>query len=285
MRSVDQVTVVSVAYESAGILPAMLASVPMGTAVVVVDNGSSDIAALRALCARTGATLVENGRNLGFGAACNRGAARATTEFLLFLNPDAILTPEAIDSLVAAAARYPRASAFNPRLQNAVGKISFKRSSRLMPRSENMPRGLPPSDTEVTVLSGAALFVRKADFDAVGGFDEQIFLYHEDDDISRRLRRDRGPLMVIPDAVVEHALGESSPPSDRITAFKAWHMARSGVYAERKHNRPIPLARAIFFAVKNLFALDMLVSSHRRTKNWAYLKGVLSCVGDGGVSK
>ena len=151
-------TIVTVAYNSTEVLPAMLASVPAGVPVVLVDNGSADLAELRALAVRTGARLVENGRNLGFGPACNVGAALADTEFILFLNPDTILTPEAIARLEAAMDRHPAASAANPRLTDGAGRPYFKRRSVLLPRSEWLARGWPDADRQVPVLSGAALF-------------------------------------------------------------------------------------------------------------------------------
>lgn len=280
-----QVTVVSVSYNSMAVLPAMLASLPKDTPVVIVDNASAQTADLVALCAAHGAKLIHNPVNAGFGAACNLGAAQAATEFLLFLNPDATLMPDTLDQLVAAARRYPAASAMNPRIAEEDGSAAFHRSSRLMPRAERMPRGWPAADTEVTVLTGAALFVRRADFEAVGGFDPKIFLYHEDDDLSRRLRAERGSIMFIREALVQHRGGESSPRDAEISALKAYHMARSRVYATRKHGRPMPFASALFSATKDLLALDMLWSPRRRAKNWAYFKGVLSTLRDGGVSK
>jgi N-acetylglucosaminyl-diphospho-decaprenol L-rhamnosyltransferase len=280
-----RVTIVTVSYNSLAVLPEMLQSVPDGSKVVVVDNASTDQTALINLCKKHAARLVSNTRNLGFGYACNLGAQHADTEFLLFLNPDATLAPDTLDQLIAAAERYPRASAMNPRIAEPDGSAVFHRSSRLMPRAERMPRGWPPADREVTVLSGAALFVRRADFELVSGFDPKIFLYFEDDDLSRRLRSERGPIMFIRDAFVQHRGGESTPREPSVAALKAYHMARSCVYATRKHGRPFPFATALFSATKNLLALDLLWSPHRRAKNWAFFKGVLSSFRDGGVSK
>lgn len=260
----------------------MLASLPARVPVVVVDNASDDPAPLEALCDRYCAPLIRNSVNLGFGAACNQGAAIATTEFLFFLNPDASLYPDTLSHLVAAARRYPTASAMNPRIAKADGSASFQHRSRLMPRSERMPRGWPAEDREVTVLSGAALFVRRSDFEAVGGFDPKIFLYHEDDDLSRRLLRHRGPIMYIRDAFVRHLGGRSSERSPAIAALKSWHLARSRIYAKRKHGRPMPFVTGLLSAIPALFAPDMLVSPRRRAKNWAFLRGVLSTLRDGG---
>ncbi|MBM4111369.1 MAG: glycosyltransferase family 2 protein [Phycisphaerae bacterium] len=273
---VPPVSVITVAYNSSTIIGPMLHSVPAGVECIVVDNASNDTKALRQICTTTGAQLIESDRNLGFGAACNRGAAAAHGELLLFLNPDAILTPGALEQLIAAAERHPEASAMNPRIKEHDGSPFFMRKSYLMPRSRWMPRGWPDQDQEVTVLSGAAMMVRTPAFQAIGGFDEQLFLYHEDDDLSIRLHRECGPLMFVRDAVVEHGGGASSGDAASISAFKAWHMGRSRVYGARKHGRPFAATRAIAHALIQLFSPALLWSRRKRAKQVAYLRGCLS---------
>lgn len=270
------VTVVTVSFNSLAVLPVMLASLPNGVRTILVDNASADTAALQALADGHGAHLILNHENQGFGFACNQGAALATTEFLLFLNPDAALQPGAIDALLAAMDRFPQASAMNPRILEADGSPHFKRRSPLMPRGEWMDRNAPDADCEVTVLTGAALFVRRAAFEQVGGFDEAIFLYHEDDDLSRRLRAKVGPLMNIPQAVVRHLSGHSSPRSPEVAALKAWHMGRSLVYATRQHGRPSPFASALLLASLQMLSPAILLSRRKRAKQLAFLRGVWS---------
>ncbi|OIQ71877.1 N-acetylglucosaminyl-diphospho-decaprenol L-rhamnosyltransferase [mine drainage metagenome] len=278
-----RVTIISVTFNSMAVLPAMLASVPAGAQVVIVDNSTTQAAETAALADRHGARLIANAKNLGFGVACNQGAAVADTEFLLFLNPDATLAPDTLIELVAAAERFPRASAMNPRIAEADGSASFKRHSHLMRRAERMARGWPTSDTEVTVLSGAALFVRRVDFEAVGGFDPAIFLYHEDDDLSRRLRAERGPIMFVRGALVTHIGGASSARNAEVAALKAWHMGRSRVYSVRKHNMPVPFLSSLHSALRQLLSLSVLLSPRKRAKQWAFLRGVLSTLKDGGA--
>ena len=179
-------TIVSVAYNSAGVIGDMLSSVPSGTPVFVVDNASSDNSAEVAVAA--GASVIRLPENQGFGRGCNSGAAKATTEFLLFLNPDASLDADCLEKLEAAADHYATASGFNPAITDKDGSAYFKRGSRLLARRDWMPRGRPAADCEVPVLSGAALFCRRAQFEKIGGYDEAIFLYHEDDDLALRLK-------------------------------------------------------------------------------------------------
>lgn len=283
LPSEPRVTIVTVAYNSMRVMPRMLASIPEGTPVVVVDNASDDLGELRALVARRGARLVENPRNDGFGVACNLGAAEATTEFLLFLNPDAGLEADTLARLVAAAERYPRSPAMNPRIMDDAGNAFFMRKSHLLPRREWIPRGWPDADREVPVLSGAALFVRTEAFRAVGGFDPRIFLFHEDDDLALRLRARFGPLMFVRDAVVTHGGGSSSDRNATIAGLKAWHMGRSRVYAARKHGRPLAGTIAAVQAAFQCLSPAVLFSSRKRAKHLAFLGGVLDACATGGA--
>lgn len=274
--SEPSVTIVSVCFNSSDIIAQMLESVPAGVPVILVDNGSADICTTKAIAARYGARLETNARNCGFGVACNQGAALAETEFLFFLNPDAALSAGTIEALLQAARRYPAACAFNPSIFDSCGHVSLKRSTVLLPHSKWLPRKQPQHDSIVPVLSGAALFVRREAFVAVGGFDPQIILYHEDDDLSLRLVKQCGALMYVRDSRVVHMGGASSGRDTEIAALKGWHMGRSRVYAARKHGRPLAFAGALGKALLQIASPLSWHSARSRAKHWNFLLGVLS---------
>ncbi|MEO0945966.1 MAG: glycosyltransferase family 2 protein [Pseudomonadota bacterium] len=277
-----EITVVTVAYNSMAVLPDMLASLPEGLPVVIVDNSPASDPALSALADRYGARLVRSEVNRGFGAGCNLGATAVETPFLLFLNPDATVEPGCLEALLAAGRDYPDASAFNPRMLDGKGRVSFKRRSNLLPDAPRL--GAPPeTDMQVPVLSGAAIFVAKHLFDAVGGFDEDIFLYYEDDDLSLRLR-ERGPLMHISGAVVRHNDGHSTVRSPETARFKAYHLARSRVFAQIKHGVPRPRASVILRSLLQLVS-PLMLNRRKRAKYLGYLVGAFSALKDDGRSQ
>lgn len=269
----DWLTIVTVSFNSERALPRMLGSVPAGVQVIIVDNASTDRVGIRQIAAYHDRKLIELSENLGFGSASNIGAAEARTEFLLFLNPDVEIRPQALDALREAAARYPKASAFNPRILNEDGTTSLKRRSNLLPRAEWLPRGDVEADCEVPVLAGSAIFLRKVDFDAVGGFDPLIFLYYEDDDLSLRLRQERGPLYFISSAEVIHTGGASSARSVAVAQIKGYHLGRSRVYCSVKHDTPFGRTKAAAKAILSATSPMVLFSKRKRAKDWARLKG------------
>jgi len=227
-------SVVLVSYNSAHVLGDAIRSVPAGNQVIVADNASKDDSA--ALARSLGAEVIESGQNLGFGTACNRGAAIARHERLLFLNPDAVLAPDALEHLARAFDAYPESVAFNPRVLDPDGSQFFRRRTILLPRPYWFrPKGLPTSDQRIIMASGAALLVRKSEFDKLGGFDENIFLYYEDDDLSARIVKSGRSMHYVHDAVVHHQQAKSSAPTPDLSAFRDYQAMKSRIYASRKH--------------------------------------------------
>ncbi|HEY9039566.1 MAG TPA: glycosyltransferase family 2 protein [Roseovarius sp.] len=278
-RDLSSVTIVTVSFNSAAVLGNMLASVPDVCPVVIVDNGSTDVEQIRDLAERPRVKLIENGRNLGFGRACNAGAAAVKTEFMLFLNPDTVLAENTLEALLAAAAQHPNAGAFNPRILDDTGDRVMKRKSDLIPRSEYMPRSGPAAGDDLTILTGAAIFMRKRDFDKVGGFDPAIFLFYEDDDLAVRLRQNACPLVLVDGARVNHSGGASSSgPRIAVERVKAWHMGWSRLYTMQKHHRPLARSRAVGQALARIISPAMLSSKVRRVKRAAFLRGTLAAL-------
>lgn len=241
MKRID---IVTVTHNSAAVIGAVLASLPQGLRAIVVDNASGDEST--AIARRAGAQVIEYPDNSGFGAACNLGAKAGSAPLVLFLNPDCIVRAGALDAMVAAAARYPHAAAFNPRLVDAAGRISLKRKTLLAP-GEAFPDD-PAGDCELPFLSGAALLVRRKAFEEIGGFDANIFLYYEDDDLCRRLRERGWKLMHVHDAVVMHDAGKSSGVSLATIRAKARAAIVSQHYVSRKYGLPFS------FPAKRVFA-------------------------------
>ncbi|MBN9249862.1 MAG: glycosyltransferase family 2 protein, partial [Mesorhizobium sp.] len=172
-------SIVLVTYNSSEVVADALRSIPPGHQVIVVDNASTDNSV--EVCRSLGATVLEMRSNLGFGTACNRGADVATAESILFLNPDARLQAGALSAMQQAMLQYPDSAAFNPRVLNEDGSQFLRRRTILLPRPYWVRPPAPSGDEEIITATGAALIVRTSVFKEINGFDENIFLYYEDD--------------------------------------------------------------------------------------------------------
>ena len=233
---------VVVAHDSAEALPACLAALAAEhVPALVVDNASRDNSA--ALAEAAGAEVVRNARNEGYGRANNIGVRAAERAVhVLILNPDVVLRPGAVDALLAAAEAYPDAGLYAPRIVEPDGRFFYQARSYLAPYLPN-PKGrlaLPSGDACAPFLSGACLMVRRDRFLERGGFDEEIFLFYEDDDLCRRFADAGHALVHVHGAVALHGRGRSSAP-ERGRVFRTrWHQAWSRAYVARKYGLPDP---------------------------------------------
>ncbi|GGC69254.1 glycosyltransferase family 2 protein [Chelatococcus reniformis] len=252
MAPAPSATAVVVAWNSAEALPACLEALAAnGIAAIVVDNASDDDTA--GVAEAHGARFLRNRRNEGYGRANNIGVRAAETELVLIVNPDCLLDRGAAAALIEAAGRYPDAGLLAPRIVEPDGRVFFQRRSLLSPYLTN-PTGalhLPEGDCCAPFLSGACLLLRRQLFLGLGGFDEQIFLFYEDDDLCRRVADSGHALVHVDGAVARHGRGRSAAPQPGRVFRTRWHQAWSRAYVSRKWALPGPApAMAAANAVK-----------------------------------
>lgn len=231
-----------VAHDSADMLPACLAALAgQHVPAIVVDNASRDASASVAEAA--GAQVIRNARNEGYGRANNRGVRAAeTAEHVLVVNPDVVLRPGAVDALLDAARAWPDAGLLAPRLVEPDGRFFYQARSLLAPYLTNPGgrRALPQGDACAPFLSGACLMMPRALFLDLGGFDENIFLFYEDDDLCRRVADTGRALVHVHAAEALHGRGRSSAPQPGRVFRSRWHQAWSRAYVSRKYGLPDP---------------------------------------------
>lgn len=273
-------SVVIVCFHSGEKLESCLRSLLAGTCAesagleaVVVNNSASDEAEIAAICATYGAVFVQNPANLGYGNGCNAGAAKAGGDLLMFLNPDVRITPGDVSELVALFGQTPDLVALGPMQQSPSGRIRSKRSAvgqtKRADRTDSSAALM-----ETGFLSGGALMVRRDAFDRICGFDDAIFLFHEDDDLCLRLAK-LGRLAYARHVVVQHDWGGSTPPSPEVTRARLWHQGYSKVQVLRKHYGDKAVRTALFEAMLKFASPEMLTSRGRR-KARAFMGGVVA---------
>jgi GT2 family glycosyltransferase len=214
------VGVVVVAYASQATLADCLAALPVDElhGVVVVDNASPDDSAAVAEGV-AGVRVVRLPTNRGFGAGCNAGAAALPdAQQLLFLNPDAVLAPTELRNKLDHLAGHPTCAVVAPRLfRDGEALPSAGRDAGVLTELRNvvptaLARFLPerrfPSSYAVTgpvrYVEGACFLVRADALAEAGGFDEAFFLFFEELDLARRLRRKGWTVSLLASARAEH---------------------------------------------------------------------------------
>jgi hypothetical protein len=205
------------------------------TSITLVDNASSDRSAenLQNLYGNhQGISFLFNPSNLGFGPAVNAVARRATTEWVLILNPDCILETDALGLLQDALVNDPSAGLAGPAVRDDHGEIQRATIRRfpdpwksLMTASglwrlgkwlpafhgiEADPSNLKDGPVICDAVSGACMLVRRSAFEAVGFLDEDYAMHCEDLDLMYRLKQQGWHCLYVPGANSIHQQGLSS---------------------------------------------------------------------------
>jgi N-acetylglucosaminyl-diphospho-decaprenol L-rhamnosyltransferase len=259
----DDVTAIVVTFDSAHALPECLGALRADDVpVIVVDNASTDDTV--AIAEGQGARMIRNARNEGYGRANNSGARAAGSEFILVVNPDCTVDKGAVAALVDAARRYPDAALFAPQIVEPDGRVFFQPRSLLSPYLHNNQGRLvlPEGEACAPFFSGACFLIRRDVFLELGGFDDNIFLFYEDDDLCRRVADSGSALIYVPQAVVRHGRGRSSGYKPGRIFTSRWHQAWSRAYVSRKYGLPNPSPR--MFAVNAVKAIGARLTFRRK---------------------
>lgn len=255
--------IVIVSYNVKAELDACLASFvghtgPFPTVTVVVDNASTDGTAAMVRERWPSVQLIEAGANVGFARGNNLGIRATTSEFVLLLNPDTIVPPGSIQSLVRGLAAQPEAAAAGPRLKDEMGfpELSFGWSispigelkqkivgALYTRRVRSMVRKVDAWSRSAGArewVSGAALLVRRADLEAVDLFDERFFMYAEDVDLCVELRRRGRTILFVPQSEIVHLRGRSA---ERNPSTERLRRKSQIAYYEKHHPAWVPLLK------------------------------------------
>jgi GT2 family glycosyltransferase len=247
-------SVVVINHNAGPALVDCLRSVADGAAeIVLIDNASSDGSTRLATDTIAGLRVIHNERNAGFAAAANQGVRAASVDPVVLLNPDAVASPGAIESLADALAEHPKAGVVGGLVRNPDGTV--QPTKRIFPKLwqaalhglvgivwPNNPgtRAYTLADASfeqprrVDWVAMTAVALRRETFDALGGYDERFFFFVEDVDYCRRLADAGWEVWFEPRAEFMHIWGGSW--TQRPLKFLALHQINLYRYF-RKHRR------------------------------------------------
>jgi GT2 family glycosyltransferase len=192
-------------------LDSVLQSLPDSSEIIVVDNASIEGNADAVESSFPDVALIRSETNLGFAAGCNLGTRYAAGEHLVFLNPDTIVEPGWLEALLAPFDSDEKIGLTTARIVllddptrlNTCGcdiHLTGLTLCRGMGKSSDTFREVE----NVGAISGAAFAIRRDLFERLGGFDETMFLYLEDTDLSWRARLAGFSTVSAPGSIVHH---------------------------------------------------------------------------------
>ena len=228
--------------------------------IIIVDNGSTDSSA-EGFELSDKVKVIRAGVNLGFGKACNLGASSCTSDFILFLNPDAFVYKDTIhsalsfmchpdnqkigvcgvqlrdenDHVARSCTRLPTA---NGLLVHAVGL------DRFFPKLGHFMSEWDHSESRlVDHVIGAFYLIRRSLFEDLCGFDERFFVYLEDLDLSNRIKARGWNIQYLANVRAFHKGGGTS---DKVKAKRLFYSLRSRVIYAFKHFSRVDAVLVLF---------------------------------------
>jgi len=254
--------------------------------LIVVDNASEDGVRKFLSDKFPKVRIIGNNYNVGFARANNQGLSKAKGECILFLNPDVVPKPEAIDKLVEFMMQHKDAGCVGGKLLNPDGSLQF--SCRRFPTFFNVFFGrrslltkLFPNNRisknflltdldynkvqKVDWVMGACMMTRKEVLERIGGFDEDYFLFVEDVDFCYRLRKANLSTYYLPDAQFFHFRGVSTDRFWR-KSLKEHNLGMYKFFV--KHYKPVLPLRIILyiglvFRILSIMGVKSLINHNR----------------------
>jgi len=275
----DEITILSVSYNTKEIIGSSLKPFLQAEEIIVVDNASADQSVDYIRAEFPQVTLIENKRNLGYGGGFNTGLAYVKTPYLFAISPDTEISVEALEALYHALKSYDGAALVSPALEVPRQGVEMwvmganELSHRLCDVQCDGPFCSWFSSAAITLYRTEAI-------KEIGGFDENIFLYQEDLDLALRITKAGYSMINMPNILAHHMNSGSTAPSVSQHWRKDWNLAWGSLYVLEKHGAP-GVARAKAWkligakAPKALF-YALVLDRKRLVRDFAVTHGAVS---------
>lgn len=214
--------------------------------IIVVDNNSSDNTVQMLKNEFPDVIIIENKKNVGFAAANNQGIQISQGEYILLLNPDTLVLPEAINSMLHFMENNKQTGAIGCKILNPDGTLqsscrNFPTLPRIFFESIGLHQLFSKIDLfdgyflqnwdhnkirEVDSVKGACLMTSSDVLSEIGMLDENFFLFGEEVDLCKRIKQHELKVIFIPDAQIIHYGGQSTEPIAKESLIQS-HIARN----------------------------------------------------------
>jgi N-acetylglucosaminyl-diphospho-decaprenol L-rhamnosyltransferase len=236
----QNLTIVIVTFKSEGIIDQCIKSIDDEVEIIVVENSNNHDFKKNLEKNYKNIRCVLSSDNLGMGKGNNLGINLVKTDFVLILNPDVILEKSAINELLKASEKIPKFAILAP-ISSNINYPNYKMeiSQKIFETREH--------PFEVKTVDGFAMLLNKKKIDTIiknksldidkNYFDENFFMYLENDDLCKRIRDYKEKIFIVPTSKVNH-LGAKAVDlkyKDEIEFSRNWHWIWSKFYFNKKH--------------------------------------------------
>ena len=226
--SLNNLTFIIVTFKSNHIIDECVESLPKNSNIIIIEN-SNNIELKKTLEAKYSNINVIVQENSGMGSANNKGIKLCKTDYAFVINPDVKFYKNTMHELIALSSKYNDYSILAPICDDEKYPNYKIKNKRI--------KNYYPDFLDVDSVDGYAMLINKNKFSDNIYFDEQIFLYLENDDLCLRKKKENHKIYVAKKAKIHHMGGKSHSPihEKEIEFSRNWHWMWSKFYFNKKH--------------------------------------------------
>jgi len=225
----QNLTIVVVTLKSQKIIDQCLKSIDQDIPIIVVENSNNQEFKNKLETKYQNLKCILANSNIGMGAGNNIGIREAKTDFVLILNPDVVLERNALEEIFLASSQLSNFSIIAP-LEIKYPNYNISKNKFLKNVNKNLP-------FEVNHVDGFAMLLNKNKLKEDVFFDENIFLYLENNDLCQRVINKGGSIFIVPKAKINHLAAKTVDDkfSEEVEFSRNWHWIWSKFYYNKKH--------------------------------------------------
>ena len=231
----QNLTVVIVSFFSEDVIHDCIQSIPKDIKIIVVDNSNNSLFKETIEKKYSNTTCILS-KNVGMGSGNNLGLRHVLTDFAFILNPDVILKKKTIDEIIISSNNIPSFSVIAPLLDEENFPNFKPQNKKNLLETNDQPFKVKSVDGFAMILNLKRINKLK-NFENLKYFDENIFLYLENDDLCKRIIENKENIYIVPSSKIKH-LGASAVDkkyAHQIELSRNWHWVWSKFYFNKKH--------------------------------------------------
>ena len=272
--NLNNITFIIVSFKSEKIIDDCLKSLPKNSKIIVIEN-SNNYNLKKSLELKYDNIEVLISENNGMGASNNLGILKSETKFAYVLNPDVKFKKDTFENLIADAVKITDFAILTP-INSDIKFPNFK----ILKQNKNINDSIISVDS----IDGFSMLINKEKFINQKFFDENIFLYLENDDLCRRVKKNGQKIFVIKNSIIDHKGSSSSSIKNdpEFEYLRNWHWMWSKYYYNKKHYGIFVALIKIFFnlvsAIFKYVFYSLTLNNYKKNIFKMRISGILNSI-------
>ena len=266
----NKITVVINTFKSEDKIYHCLDSINTDYKVIVIENSNNRDFKKKIEVKYNNVKCYLTGENLGYAKGNNLGLSKVDSQYALILNPDAVLENETINNFLISANKIKNFSIIGPAKQNEFGVEEIKKDEE--------------KNFEVDYLKGFAMFLNLEQFNDIGFFDANFFIYLEEIDLCKRLKEKNNKIYLDRNIKIHHLGGSSHNESINfeMELSRNWHWMWSTFYFNKKHygylNALLKVSRKFFSSLIKTIFYTLIFDKNKKKIHFQRFSGLYNSI-------